>query len=180
MLIQCLFSYSQILARALVLETCDRKTCFHRSTSSFFFFFLRWLLSTRRKGAMVLKFWMHAWFTKRKWSMVKSQSPDPPFISHYAKIQGEIGLFLTFSVFELQRGYCHTRPNLQFQLSWKTEKFQLVSWATEWHYSQPWSHPPDRPAMFDINFLSYPWTDLSQIFCAILIQLNKTNNFLPM
>ena len=37
--------------------------------------------------------------------MVKSQSPDPPFISHYAIIQGEMGLFLTFSVFELKRGY---------------------------------------------------------------------------
>ena len=35
----------------------------------------------------------------------KNQSPDPPFISHYAIIQGEMGLFLTFSVFELQRGY---------------------------------------------------------------------------
>ena len=39
--------------------------------------------------------------------MVKSQSPDPPFISHYAIIQGEMGLFLTFSVFELQRGYLY-------------------------------------------------------------------------
>ena len=37
--------------------------------------------------------------------MVKSQSPNPPFISHYAIIQGEMGLFLTFSVFELKRGY---------------------------------------------------------------------------
>ena len=37
--------------------------------------------------------------------MVKSQSPDFPFISHYAIIQGEMGIFLTFSVFELQRGY---------------------------------------------------------------------------
>ena len=32
---------------------------------------------------------------------------DPPFISHYAIIQGEMGLFLTFSVFELQRGYLY-------------------------------------------------------------------------
>ena len=40
--------------------------------------------------------------------MVKSQSPDPPpFILHYAIIQGEMGLFLTFSVFELQRGYLY-------------------------------------------------------------------------
>ena len=39
--------------------------------------------------------------------MVKTQSPDPPFISHYAIIQGEMGLFLTFSVFELQRGYLY-------------------------------------------------------------------------
>ena len=43
-------------------------------------------------------------YTKVK---VKSQSPDPPFISHYAIIQGEMGLFLTFSVFELQRGYLY-------------------------------------------------------------------------
>merc|ERR1719318_945198 len=40
-------------------------------------------------------------------SMVKNLSPDPPFISHYAIIQGEMGLFLTFSVFELQRGYLY-------------------------------------------------------------------------
>ena len=39
--------------------------------------------------------------------MVKNPSPDPPFISHYAIIQGEMGLFLTFSVFELQRGYLY-------------------------------------------------------------------------
>ena len=39
--------------------------------------------------------------------MVKSQSPDPPFISHYGIIQGEMGLFLTFSVLELQRGYLY-------------------------------------------------------------------------
>merc|ERR1711981_747894 len=37
----------------------------------------------------------------------KNPSPDPPFISHYAIIQGEMGLFLTFSVFELQRGYLY-------------------------------------------------------------------------
>ena len=30
--------------------------------------------------------------------MVKSQSPDPPFISHFAIIQGEMGIFLTSSV----------------------------------------------------------------------------------
>ena len=39
--------------------------------------------------------------------MVKNSSPDPTFISHYAIIQGELGLFLTFSVFELQRGYLY-------------------------------------------------------------------------
>ena len=39
--------------------------------------------------------------------MGKNQSPDPPFISHYAIIQGEMGIFLTFSVFELQRGYLY-------------------------------------------------------------------------
>ena len=39
--------------------------------------------------------------------MVKSQSPDTPFISHNAIIQSEMGLFLTFSVFEQQRGYLY-------------------------------------------------------------------------
>ena len=39
--------------------------------------------------------------------MVKNSSPDPPFISHYAKFWGEMGLFLTFWVFELQRGYLY-------------------------------------------------------------------------
>ena len=43
------------------------------------------------------------------WSEESKMSfrPDPPFISHYAIIQGEMGLFLTFSVFELQRGYLY-------------------------------------------------------------------------
>ena len=36
--------------------------------------------------------------------MVKNLSPDPPFISHYAIIHGEMG---TFSVFELQRGHLY-------------------------------------------------------------------------
>ena len=27
--------------------------------------------------------------------------------------------------------YCHTRPNLKFQLSWKTEKFQLFKLGHE-------------------------------------------------
>ena len=41
--------------------------------------------------------------------MVKSQSPDPPFILHYDIIQGEMGLYLTLSVsvLELQRGYLY-------------------------------------------------------------------------
>ena len=39
--------------------------------------------------------------------MVKSQALDPPFISYYAIIKGEMGLFLTFSVFELQRCYLY-------------------------------------------------------------------------
>ena len=39
--------------------------------------------------------------------MVKSQSPDLPIMSHFAIIQGEMGLFLTFSIFELQRGYLY-------------------------------------------------------------------------
>ena len=47
--------------------------------------------------------------------MVKSQSPDPPFMSHYAIIQGEMGLFLTFSVFELQRGYLY-QNGIEFPL----------------------------------------------------------------
>ena len=37
----------------------------------------------------------------------KKSVTRPPFISHYAIIQGEMGLFLTFSVFELQRGYLY-------------------------------------------------------------------------
>ena len=43
--------------------------------------------------------------------MIKSQSPDPHFISHYAIIEGEMGLFLTSSVFELQRGYSYQKQN---------------------------------------------------------------------
>ena len=54
-----------------------------------------------RKGATVLKFCVPAWLTIRKRSMVKNQSPDPSFISHYAIIQGEMGPFPTFFVLEL-------------------------------------------------------------------------------
>ena len=32
--------------------------------------------------------------------------------------------------------YCHTRPNLKFQLSWQSGKSKLASWATKWHYNQ--------------------------------------------
>ena len=39
--------------------------------------------------------------------MVKSQLPDSLFISLYAIIQGEMDLFLTFSVFELHRVYLY-------------------------------------------------------------------------
>ena len=39
--------------------------------------------------------------------MVKCQSPDPPFILHYPANQGEMGLFITFSVYELHRGYLY-------------------------------------------------------------------------
>ena len=39
--------------------------------------------------------------------MVKSQSPDSPYILHYTIIQGEMGLFLTSSVLEQQRGYLY-------------------------------------------------------------------------
>ena len=61
---------------------------------------------------------MHAWVTKRRWSMVKNPSPDPPFISHSAIIQGELGLFLTFSVFELQRGYLYGRISPESDWCW--------------------------------------------------------------
>ena len=37
----------------------------------------------------------------------KKSVTRPPFISHYAIIQGEMGLFLTFKNFELQRGYLY-------------------------------------------------------------------------
>ena len=39
--------------------------------------------------------------------MEKNPSPDPPFIPHYAKFRGEMGLFIIFLVFELQRGYLY-------------------------------------------------------------------------
>ena len=39
--------------------------------------------------------------------MVKCQSPDPPFILHYPANQGEMGLFITFSVYDLHRGYLY-------------------------------------------------------------------------
>ena len=37
----------------------------------------------------------------------KKSVTRPLFISHIAIIQGEMGLFLTISVFELQRGYLY-------------------------------------------------------------------------
>jgi len=54
--------------------------------------------------------------------MVKNPSPDPPFISQYAIIQNKMGLFLTFSVFELQRGYLWGRISPESDWCW----FKLV------------------------------------------------------
>ena len=39
--------------------------------------------------------------------MVKNQSPTPSSYRTYATIQGEMGLFVTFSVLELQRAYIY-------------------------------------------------------------------------
>ena len=91
----------------------------------------RHYFSTRRRGATVLKFWMHAWVTKRRWSMVKSQSPDPPsYRTMLYIIQGEMGLFLTFSIFELQRGYLY-QNGVEFRQK-VTQTFPSLSvmWAS--------------------------------------------------
>ena len=82
-----------LLARALVAIKFIGQLL--SSSSVFIRSFCHHYFSTRRKGATVLKFWLYAWVIKRRWSMEKNPSPDPPFISHYAIIQGEMGLFLT-------------------------------------------------------------------------------------
>ena len=65
--------------------------------------------------------------------MEKNPSPDPPFISHYAIIQGEMGLFLTSSFFELQRCYCqnHNSTTTQPQDNPKTSFNQHQSLSGE-------------------------------------------------
>ena len=60
--------------------------------------------------------------------MEKNPSPDPPFISHYAIIQGEMGLFLTFSVFELQRGHLY-QNGVQWGSDWCWFKLVLGSYS---------------------------------------------------
>ena len=50
--------------------------------------------------------------------MVKSQS-------HYAIIQGEMGLFLTFSVFDLHRGYLY-QNGVEFRQKSDWCRFKLV------------------------------------------------------
>ena len=69
-----------------------------------------------------------------------------PFISHYAIIEGEMGLFLTFSVFELHRGYCHTRSNLGISAQLKSCRFSTCKLDHEVVlFSARSTHPPRRP-----------------------------------
>ena len=65
--------------------------------------------------------------------MVKSQSPGPPFISHYAVIQGERGIYLTFSVFELQRGYLY-QNGVEFRQKGIGAGLNLVIFTTSQGY----------------------------------------------
>ena len=59
--------------------------------------------------------WLTGWLTDwlsvtpgpREASASKNPSPDLPFVPYYAKFWGEMGLFLIFWVFELQRGYLY-------------------------------------------------------------------------
>ena len=96
------------LARALVSVNVLPENlggdCFHRSTS---FSFVRWLIFYQKErgyGSEILNACMSY---QKKVIYGKKSVTRPPFISHYAIIQGEMGLFLTFSVFELQRGYLY-------------------------------------------------------------------------
>ena len=76
-----------ILAQALLSETCDRKTYLAIVfIGQLLFFFYQ---KERCYGSEILNVCM----SNQK--------------SHYTIIQGEMGLFLTFSVFELQRGYLY-------------------------------------------------------------------------
>ena len=82
--------------------------CFHRSSFFFSFFFLLPSLLFYQKercyGSEILNACMSY---QKKVIYGKKSVTKPPFILHYAIIQGEMGLFLTFSVFELQRGYLY-------------------------------------------------------------------------
>ena len=72
-----------------------------------FLFFVPSLLFYRKErcyGSEILNACMS---NQKKMIYGKKSVTRPPFISHYAIIQGEMGLFLTFSVFELQRCYLY-------------------------------------------------------------------------
>ena len=94
--------------------------------------------------------------------MVKNPSPDPPFISHYAIIQGEMGLFLTFSIFELQRGYLY-QNGVEFRqkvigaglnLFWGHLHYFSGGIQTFPSLSVMWASAPVTERAIDINNLS--------------------------
>ena len=59
-------------------------------------------------------------------TLLKIQPPDPPFISHHAIVQGEMGLFLTFSVLELEFRQTCFGGHLQY-FSGSIRTFPLLS-----------------------------------------------------
>ena len=81
--------------------------CFHRSTSFLFLPSCKVITFLPEEKGHSSEIFNACMSNQKKVIYGKSQSPDPPFISHYAIIQDEMGLFLTFSVFELQRGYLY-------------------------------------------------------------------------
>ena len=81
-----------------------------------------------KKAGVRWVFWSSSWSNKKRWGCVR---------------QGD-------GSYTFRELYCHTRPILKFQLSWKSEKPQLARWVLKWHsyHKEPASRPASHPAFY--------------------------------
>ena len=63
--------------------------------------------------------------------------------------------------------YCHTRPILKFQPSWKSGKSQLARWATKWHYFLN---------SYDLKIIKWNISDTTDKIFLLSLKYYFTNN----
>ena len=78
----------------------------------------------------------------------------------------------------LTKPYCHTRPILKSQPSWRFGKTQLARWATKWHYYlyNPPGHPATRCLTFKMDLFQQQLVGSSSTFKLKSRVLNQNWN----